>query len=575
MSPRVVGLDVGGETTRVVEARMRKGAFEIRRAGSVPSDDLADGLRAMGLKGATVLVGVTGRDMILRTTQVPPVPAWQLRDLMGYEIADIAEQSGDSLSADFNVLTGARAHADDEMVLLALVRDSLIEERSAQLEGAGVRIGAFSPNAIALHNAVVATDGGEGTVMVAALGGRNTDIALIEDGELLFARNLGGGGDLFTDAIAEAFRLDGRKAEAAKRKLGSFPPPGHKPAGQQAAVARVLEGPLRQVVGMLQSSLVLCRNQLKAADLSLDRVLLCGPGASIPGMDAALTRALGVPVARFDPTDGYVTGEAAVEEGHGPDYAVATGLALMGVLKDAYRVEILPEAARKRKAFLTRTLWLVLAGVLVVGHLATACVAAKGNFERASTDLAKLRREVESRKADQRSYERLEGELRELAARLSLLEEHAAPGRGVLVALDLLDAWLPHELWLRTLRTQRAIQAELGHGGERRPFVTAEGSGKEQARGLTDAVTELTTRLRAESAVQAVVPRFTTDNRGAFAFTLDLDTSVVPDTGDGDGDGGPRGDGADGDGGDGTDGADGEAAAGAAGRDGGVPGGSG
>ncbi|MHC5212248.1 MAG: pilus assembly protein PilM [Planctomycetota bacterium] len=534
MSPRVVGLNVGGKTTRVVEARLRKGAFEIRKAGTVPTADLANGLREMGLKGATVLVGVTGRDMILRTTQVPPVPAWQLRDLMGYEIADIAEQSGDALSADFNILTGARGHADDEMVLLALVRDSLIEERDAQLSGAGVRIGAFTPNAIALHNAVVATDGGEGTVMVAALGGRNTDIALIEDGELLFARNLGGGGGLFTDALAETFRIDAKKAEAAKRKLGVFPAPGQKLAGQQATVARVLEGPLRQVVGMLQSSLALCRNQLKATDLALDRVLLCGPGAAIPGMDQALTRALGVPVARFDPTDGYVTGEADIEEDHGPDYAVATGLALMGVLKDAYRIEVLPEAARKRKTFLTRTLWLLLAGAILGGHLVTACVSAKGNFERASADLIKLRREVEARKADQRTYERTLQEVRELSARLSLLEDHAAPGHAVLVALDLLDAWLPPELWLRGLRTQRAIEAELGHGGERRPFVTAEGSGKEQSRGLTDAVTELTTRLRAEPAVQAVVPRFTTDSRGAFSFTLSLDASIVPPAADGD-----------------------------------------
>jgi hypothetical protein len=28
--------------------------------------------------------------------------------------------------------------------------------------------------------------------------------------------------------------------------------------------------------------------------------------------------------------------------------------------------------------------------------------------------------------------------------------------------------------------------------------------------------------------VQAVVPRFTTDSRGAFAFTLNLDTSILP-----------------------------------------------
>ena len=36
--------------------------------------------------------------------------------------------------------------------------------------------------------------------------------------------------------------------------------------------------------------------------------------ASIPGLDQALTRSLGVPVARFDPTDGYLTEGAEIPD---------------------------------------------------------------------------------------------------------------------------------------------------------------------------------------------------------------------------------------------------------------------
>jgi type IV pilus assembly protein PilM len=528
VSTRAVGLDVGTVTTRLVEARLHRGVFEIRRASSVPTAELARRARELGLKGARATVGVTGRDMILRLTQVPPVPAWQLRDLMAYEIDDVAEQSGDVLAADFNILTGARLHAEDEMVLLALVRESLIEERSEELQGAGVRVAAFTPNAVALHNAVVATDGGEGTVMVASLGGSNTDIALLQDGELLYARNLSGGGNVFTDTLMESFRLDRRKAEAVKRKLAVLPAPGQELAGQPAAVARALAAPLRQVVGMLQSTLVLCRNQLKAADLQLDRVLLCGAGAAIPGLDGALTRALGVPVARFDPTEGYVTGEADIEEGRGGDYAVAIGLALMGLLKDAWRIAILSESARRRVRFATQTIWLILAGVLVAAHLALALVVTRGNHDRASTDLLRFRREVESRQSDLRNTERTLAEVGESAARLATLEDLSAPGHGALVVLDRLQSYLPSELWVTSVRSQRAIEAEFGHGIERRPFIVVEGRGKEQSRSLTDAVSELTTRLREDPAVAAVLPRFTTDSRGAFTFTLSIDTSVVP-----------------------------------------------
>lgn len=526
---RVIGLDIGEGTTRVVEARLRKGAFEIRKAAAFPTDELATSLREQGLKGCRAIVGVTGRDMILRTTQVPSVPTWQLRDLMAYEIDEVSEQSGDALSADFNLLTGARRHGDDEMALLALVRDSLIEERTEQLQGAGVAIAAFTPNAIALHNAVVATDGGEGVVLVASLGGRTTDVAILEDGELLFARNLGGGGELFTEAIAEALRLDDQAAEVAKRKLALFPPPGQAPANaQQAAVVRALEGPLRQVAGMLQSSLVLCRNQLKAPDLRLTRVLLCGAGASIPGLDQALTRSLGVPVAHFDPTDGYLTEGAEIPDDRGGDFAIAAGLALMAVLKDGYRVEILSEKVAKRRRFVAHTLWLWLAGAFVAAHLVLAMVTAKADYDAASEDRARASREVEARKADLRSYERAAEEVKEVSARMLALEDLTAPGSGVITVLDRLDGVLPPELWLRSVRTQRAVEPEFEHGGEKRPFVAVEGEGKEQSRGLTDAVTELTTRLRADPGIAKVVPRFTTNSKGKFTFSISIDTSLFP-----------------------------------------------
>ncbi len=529
----VVGLDIGEGSTRLVEGRLKKGAFEILRAESFPTGQLRAKFGEFKLKGRRTIVGVTGRDMILRITQVPSVPAWQLRDLMALEIEDIAEQSGDELSADFGLL--AAAGDDEDRVLLALVRNSLIAERTEAIAVAGGKLLAFSPNAIALHNAVVATDGGDGTLLVAALGGRNTDIALLRDGELLFARNLAGGGDLFTDAIADSFRLDFDKAEKAKLSLGVFPARGETLAGQQGAVARVLEAPLRQVVGMLQSSTVLARSQLKLPDLEVERVLLCGPGASLPGFAEALSSALGLTVTRFDPTDGYLVGGQSVQPARGPDFAVAAGLALMGVLPSAYRVAILPDALRKRQHFRTRTLWLLLAAALVFGHLVLAFVTARENSAAAAADLGRLRREVESRKADMAGHARVLAETQELAAKLSTLEDLTAPGSGVLTALGELEASLPAELWITSMKSTRGIEPQLGHGGARRPFIAVDGHGKEQSRNLSDAVTELTTRLRGQPGISTVLPRVTTDSRGAFNFSLTIDTSVTPKSADDDG----------------------------------------
>ncbi len=523
---RAVGIDMGGTTARIVVGDVRKGAFEIHAAREVAARELAAELRDIGVKGAETFVGVTGRDMILRTTQVPPVPAWQLRELMSFEIDDIAEQSGDALSADYAMLGGAALHSDEDMVLLALVRSSRIEERSQALARAGVGALAFTPNAVALHNAFVAADGRDGITMVVSIGGANTDIALVEDGELLFARNLSGGGDGMTAAIASTLGIEPHKAENVKASLGVFATPGQSLDPETARVAGALDDSLRAIAGMLQSSIVLCRTQLQDRGIQPDTVMLCGAGAQVPGLDRALSVSLGIPVERFDPTEGYVVGDDvdALDHGGGA-FGVATGLAMMGALKDAYRLEILTDAAKRAREFKTKTVWLVAAGLLVLAHLAVAFFVSQADHTAAEDDAAKLRRAAQSRARAASEHRRTAAAAREAAAKLAEIETVTSPGASVVTALDLLSQYLPSELWVTSLRTQRQGGA---NGVPLRTVVSLEGRGKEVSRPLTDAITELTQTLRRDPYVAEVTPKASTDPRGDFVWDMKLDLTNVP-----------------------------------------------
>ena len=42
--------------------------------------------------------------MIIRYSQVPPVPEWRLRTLMKYEVDEVGSQSGGDVSADYRKL---------------------------------------------------------------------------------------------------------------------------------------------------------------------------------------------------------------------------------------------------------------------------------------------------------------------------------------------------------------------------------------------------------------------------------------------------------------------------------------
>ena len=94
----------------------------------------------------------------------------------------------------------------EDVVVLAMARESLLESHLEGLTAVGGKLDAFTPNAIALYNAwlrfgVVMDD----TVLVANIGHENLDVILVRGSDLVFARNLSGGSKLFDDALVQTF----------------------------------------------------------------------------------------------------------------------------------------------------------------------------------------------------------------------------------------------------------------------------------------------------------------------------------------------------------------------------------
>jgi len=220
-----IGLDIGADSTKVVVGRMQRDVFTpmkvaLLRGTKDGAGDLARFLSDLKIKGSAVL-GVTGKEMIIRYTQVPPMPDWQLKQVMGFEIDDLAAQSGGDLAADFNRLDILSSLSDDDTVLLTLIKNSLLQEHMDMLEGTGVTAKGFTPNSIALFNLLNRTaDVDTGTSLVVGIGAENIDVAIVQEGAIIFARNISGGGNLFTQALMEAFNIGQAKAEKVKKESG-------------------------------------------------------------------------------------------------------------------------------------------------------------------------------------------------------------------------------------------------------------------------------------------------------------------------------------------------------------------
>ncbi len=488
MANKAVAVDLGSHSAKILVAQVGKHGVRVLRFAGLPRGERegAISLRQAGIPLAGACIGLAGRDMTLRYSQVPPTPDWQLRNLMDLEIQDLAQQSGGALSADYNLLPAQDPEAGVETVLLALAKDEALDRLASEVAAAGGSVHGYVPNCTALYNAFLKCGPVEPDAVVALvnIGHETIDLALVKGTDLLFARNLSGGTKVLDDAIAAAFNVSGRKAEALKKDLLDLDPAsrGRFASGQAEKVTMAAAGAASSITAGIQSSVSFCKAQTKIADLRLDKVLVSGGGARLRGLRGFLRDSLRCPVEIFDPfASADLTAlppEDQVQlEGMRCEAVVALGLAVGRLDDTLYSLEILPESVRRKQRFAQRTVWNLVAGGLLVALLAHQVTTGKELVEQFEVRTAQLRRKAASDTGIHTEASNLIEANKVDRTLVEHLAQQALPLHGMLRAQRALCAHLPRQLWIKKIDVGGAGAA--GAPGKKRTIVTIDGAGKE------------------------------------------------------------------------------------------------
>jgi len=545
------GIDVGTSSLKIVQGRFRGESFQLTRVIKVdfdPADTrpvgerLAETLGHASLKAKNALLGITGKDLVLRYTQVPPVSPYRLKTLMDFEVKEILSGGGGDVAAGYGVLPFS-GPGDENLVLLALAKNAWLDERLGALEQAGIGVAAACPSTIALFNCFLKNGEfkAEETTLLVSIGAENTDLAIQKNADLLFARNVSFGGAQFTRALADAMKSPVDRAERLKVTRATVSSPGVAVrGGEEDRISRALAPAAGQLVSTIQSSILFCRNQTKLFDLHVDRVLVSGGGARLQGLPEYLSSSLNVAVEPFDPMGGADGGKLPAEEAEtarasGLELTAALGLAQMAVDPRFFRIEVLPETIRRRRELKTRTVPMLAAGVLVLGYLGVSFAVEKRNLQAAQERydrVSRIEKEVDRRA---RSHATLSTENRARLDKLNFLAQRAGAGPAALQTLQLLDHWLPPEFWLTHLQTRDveldASGALVGKSEEQPegpkeppyPGVSIKGMGRVRDRPLSEPFNDFVKNLKNEAGVRVLAHPFTQKRETAefellFAF---------------------------------------------------------
>ncbi|MEM1447642.1 MAG: pilus assembly protein PilM [Planctomycetota bacterium] len=530
MAKTTTGADVGARSAVAIRGAWKGGTFHVSNyaVGDNPAGDIASGWAALqpGFKLGATRVAASGRDVNVRYTRVPEVPDWQLRNLMRFEVQEIGDQSGTEVASDFNLLPRPPEIDGEDVVLLAMARESLLEEHADGLARAGGSLDAFSPAAIGLFNAftrygVVQDD----TVLLANIGHETTDVVLVRGGDLVFARNLSGGSKLFDDALVQ--RLGASEARAEEIKIDHVDlTPGARhgtPEGEKAT--RAVMAAAGQITSLLQSAVMFSKSQVKLSGLKVDRVLLCGGGAALKGLPEYLSAGMNVPVEIFDAFRVVDTSALAPEDAdllseHELESVVALGMATMASDPEAYSLEIVPDAVSRRRAFFGGTLWLIAAAVLAVAYMGYRVTHLTAKLDRLQGEQRGLSSVIARARDIHAETEELVAENERLAELTTTLQHLAGSGEQIARTIMLLDDALPADFWITRFESSFASDPELGvERGEEIPVLQIGGQ-------IRDGVQSASTQFAEMAAVLENGLPNVAMNRGRNQNTFSVDLTM-------------------------------------------------
>jgi hypothetical protein len=352
-----------------------------------------------------------------------------------------ATQGGDiDVSHDYRLLNlPAGSRPNQLTVLTAAAKNDLLAARMKALAAQGVRSPDFAPDAVALYEVfsrcAEADEALDQFCLVLDVGASKTEMIIVYNGGLVFARSLSVGGTDFTRALTSELEIDWDRAERLKRKHGELIEEDEihsRPAAEQPML-RAVAGAAGEFFRAVRASLMFARAQTTLVDLDVGRVYLSGAGARLKGLPEFLHRELGARTTPFNPPDDW---HVPHKPGRPGKWMIAAGLAFMALQRPDERLSILPPRARRRRKFWRRD---VFAYAACAVFLAAALVAGAAQIHNwaVARDALEQRAELWD-KAEERDRElsKLTASCRHKRKYLRLLRSAAVSGLHLVELLE-------------------------------------------------------------------------------------------------------------------------------------------
>ena len=340
----LLGIDISSSAVKLIELSQKGGNYRVDSYGvaSLPegaayerdiveADPVGEAIKRVLKQSRTktrrCALGIPSSMAINKVISMPAsIPASEMEAQVTLEAEQYIPYPMDEVNFDFEVLGPSDQSPEMVDVLLAATRTENVEIRLAAAEMAGLNVDVVDLESHAIEllfttlvDDVVKHD----TVALVDFGSSMTGVNVFENGRVVFSREQAFGGKQLTEEIMQRYGLPYSEAGLAKKN-------GNLPEGY---IPEVLDPFRENMVRQVQRFLQFYHASTQQGNV--DKILLSGGCASIPGIDEQIQDATGVATTLDNPFSNVVLNSRvnpARFSSDIPAMLVSTGLALRGIL---------------------------------------------------------------------------------------------------------------------------------------------------------------------------------------------------------------------------------------------------
>ncbi|MGM0609570.1 MAG: type IV pilus assembly protein PilM [Thermodesulfobacteriota bacterium] len=335
------GVDIGSSWGKVVKLSEKSKKISLEATGRLPwlgseiDSAAATGKRlnalwsSLALKDKVVVSSMAGHSVIVKRVLFEKLSDKDMAKTVREEAKQYIPFDINDVYLDYQVIEQEENKARE--VMLVASKKKVVQDLITILEKAGLSLNIVDVDAFALSNCFEYNypDYMDSPVYLWDIGGQQSVFCVYWRKQPLFFREMSVGGRHITDALAGVLNVN--RTEAEKIKLEG--PDGFSPEqkeGAQEALGSLLEGwsaEIKRLIGFYLASMPEAEPAKK--------LMISGGGSLLPGMNQILSAGLDLDIEYLDPWRNFNIDSNRFDRKYlkavGPQYAVATGLAMRGV----------------------------------------------------------------------------------------------------------------------------------------------------------------------------------------------------------------------------------------------------